>query len=446
MQNTSKYKLITGKVINSKFEDFKLNEISSEGQLMYINSKFIASLWEGAGACISILDKTNPHRVKHDIPLIRAHLQNVNDVRFSPFIPNLLSTSSDDGTIKLWQIPDQGLTVDIDTPVQKYDGHSKKVILSQYHPCSRDILASCSFDNSIHIWNIENGKSYCKLSTNDIMSSLDWNYNGSLIGTITKEKLVYVFDPRSGAVPLKFSAHESGKTQKMCWVDPNYFITTGFGKGNVREIKLYDIRDTVSAVSSLEIDHQTGVMYPWFDYDTGVIYIPSKGEAMLYFYEFSNGQIAKLNEFKTNDRPKSFSFVEKRFCDYKKNEMTMMFRYKENNLSFVSVYVPRKDGFDQSLWPETFSGESSITGEEWIKGENRERIKKNIEEVAGRGESEVVKIVKKESKVIEEPLEVQVEKLKDEVAKLKSEITKKDEINEQLRKEIDNLKDLLSKK
>ena len=41
---------------------------------------------------------------------------------------------------------------------------------------------------------------------------------------------------------------------------------------------------------------------------------------------------------------------------------------------------------------------------------------------------------------------MQVEKLKDEVAKLKSEITKKDEINEQLRKEIDNLKDLLSKK
>lgn len=446
MQNTSKYKLITGKVINSKFEDFKLNEISSEGQLMSINSKFIASLWEGAGACISILDKTNPHRVKHDIPLIRAHLQNVNDVRFSPFIPNLLSTSSDDGTIKLWQVPPQGLTADMDTPVQKYDGHSKKVILSQYHPCSRDIMASCSFDNSIQIWNIENGKNYCKLLTNDIMSSLDWNYNGSLIGTVTKEKLAYIFDPRSGTAPMKFTAHESGKPQKMCWVDPNYFITTGFGKGNIREIKLYDIRSTESAMSTLEIDHQTGVMYPWFDYDTGVIYIPSKGEAMLYFYVFSNGQIAKLNEFKAKDRPKSFSFAEKRFCDYKTNEMTKMYRYKDNNLTFVSVYVPRKGGFDQSLWPETFSGESSITGEEWIKGENRERIKKNIEEIAGKEESEVVNIIKKNSTVIEEPLEVQVKKLKDEVAKLKKEVTEKDEINEQLRKEIENLKDLLNKK
>ena len=447
MQSSSKYKLITAKPINARFEDFKLNEITSEGQLMSINSKYIASLWEGAGACISVLDKTKPHRVAHDIPLIRAHLQNVSDVRFSPFIPNLLSTSSDDGTVKLWQIPAEGLTKDMENPVQKYAEHSKKVVLSVYHPCSSDIIASCSFDNSIHVWNIENGKTYCKAETGDVMSSLDWNYNGSLLGTITKEKMAYVIDPRQSKVSIKTSAHEGGKTQKMLWVDKDFFITTGFGKGNVREIKLFDIRIPTSAVSTLELDHRTGIMYPWYDYDSGVICIPSKGEAIIQFYGYSNGSIAKLNEYKATDRPKSFAFSEKRFGDYQHNEMSMMYRYKDNNLTFLSVYVPRKGGeFDPALWPDTFAGESSISGDDWAKGENKEKILKNIKEVAGKGESAKVSIVKKESKVVEDPLDVQVKKLKEEVAFLKSEIVKKDEINSQLRKEIDNLKDLLNKK
>lgn len=461
MQSTSKYKLITTKLINSKFDDFKLNEIPSDGQLMSVNGTFIASCWQAAGGCISILNKSNPHRVYCDIPLIRAHMRNINDVRFSPFITNLLSTASDDGTIKLWQVPDEGLTADMTQEVQKYSLHGKKVILTQYHPCSCDIIASISADNSIHVWNICNGKQYFNVSTKDSMSSLDWNYNGSLLGTITKEKLAYIIDPRQGCTVLTANAHEGSKTQKMLFVDPNYFITTGFNKSNARELKLYDIRNCSSsgALMTKHIDNQTGNMYPWYDEETKVICVPSRGEAMIHFYSFDEGTINKLNQNKLATNSKSFTFSEKRFSDYKTNEMSRMYKYKENALELVSIYVPKKGGmYDKSLYPDSFAGISSISGDDWANGGNAEVVRRDFDEVVGgyvgvvsssSGSSSGMNgsnIVKKESVVVEESLEVQVTKLKKEIERLNKIIEEKDAINDQLRKDNDNLRDLLNKR
>ena len=75
----------------------------------------------------------------------------------------------------------------------------------------------------------------------------------------------------------------------------------------------------------------------------------------------------------------------------------------------------------------------------------KNKVKKKITDIKPPSNSGV-NIVRKDTEKIEEPLEVQVEKMKEEIKELNQKIKEKDEINEQLRKEIDRLKDLLSKK
>lgn len=49
-------------------------------------------------------------RLEADLPLIKGHAGPVVDFDFSPFNDSLLATASEDATIKLWLIPDEGIT------------------------------------------------------------------------------------------------------------------------------------------------------------------------------------------------------------------------------------------------------------------------------------------------------------------------------------------------
>jgi coronin-1B/1C/6 len=49
-------------------------------------------------------------RLEADLPLIKGHAGPVVDFDFSPFNDSLLATASEDGIVKLWLIPDEGVT------------------------------------------------------------------------------------------------------------------------------------------------------------------------------------------------------------------------------------------------------------------------------------------------------------------------------------------------
>ena len=420
---------MVGAELPQKWTDFNLSENTSDGNLICGNLNFIAASWNAAHSPIAILDINNPIRVPSNVPLIRAHKAYINDLKFSPFIPNLLASCSDDGTIKFWQIPEGGLTKDLDKETQIYRGHHKRVILSQFHPCSRDIMGSCSFDNSIQVFSITTGKTYCKVTTKDRISSLDWNYNGSLIGIMNSDKNAYIYDPRGNKEVLHTKAHGSQKCQKMVFVDPNYFSTTGFDNGK-REIKLFDMRNFEKPVNTLIIDSSSGVMFPFYDYDSHCIFIPGRGEQTIYFYAFNEGNISKLNdEYKMPISPKSFGMLEKCFVDYENCEMTRLLRWDDNALGMTSLRVLRQNGFDPDLYPATFIGESALSGDEWASGVDKDQIKGDITKRT-ENKNTNVKIIKSEDP----------DELKAEIARLNEELKKKDEEIAKLKEELEEKK------
>lgn len=80
------------------------------------------------------------------MPLIKGHAGPIVDFEFSPFNDQLLATASDDGLIKLWIIPEEGITKDVSEQDAELRGHAKKLIFAKFHPVADYTMASTGAD------------------------------------------------------------------------------------------------------------------------------------------------------------------------------------------------------------------------------------------------------------------------------------------------------------
>lgn len=60
--------------------------------------------------------------------MINGHQGAVLDTAWNPFNEHQLATGSDDATVKIWDIPAEGLTDHIKESVQTLTGHSKPYV------------------------------------------------------------------------------------------------------------------------------------------------------------------------------------------------------------------------------------------------------------------------------------------------------------------------------
>ncbi len=53
--------------------------------------------------------------------------------------------------MKIWEIPEGGLTERLTTPLQTLSGHGKPVTLLHYHPTANNVIASASKDPNLKV-------------------------------------------------------------------------------------------------------------------------------------------------------------------------------------------------------------------------------------------------------------------------------------------------------
>ena len=83
------------------------------------------------------------------------------DLCFSPFHENLLATagagsSAGDATIKLWTIPEEGLTESTDENNGELCSHSSKINHLKWHPTADFTMASVSMKGQCKLWDVQN--------------------------------------------------------------------------------------------------------------------------------------------------------------------------------------------------------------------------------------------------------------------------------------------------
>ncbi len=190
------------------------------------------------------------------------------------------------------------------------------------------------------------------------------------------------------------------------------------------------------------MDNSSGVIWPTFDQDTGMLYCPGKGEGNIKYYEYANQNITYLNNYSSTIPQKSICWFPKRAMNYFKSEQQRAAKLTNNSIEYVSFRVPKRvstcslvpmcpcsyvpifsfshfpnalnflliygnclklpyftnfillysqfynilspyqnEGYHPEVYVDVLTGEAGGTLDEWMKGENKLALRKSIDQI-----------------------------------------------------------------
>lgn len=356
------------------FSNMRLSTVTGEQNYIKANNLYFAVGLQGGGGPFAVMNLNKPGRCEEGLPIVTGHSAPVLDFDFSPFHEQLLASCSEDQTVKIWRIPEGGLVANLETPEVDLQGHGRKVTLLRFHPTASNVLASISADQTVKLWDIEKGSEINTLANahDSLIQDIVWDYTGSMYATSSKDKNVRICDARSLTVASTFAAHEGSKSTKMTYLgNLEKLVTVGFTRQSQRQFKIWDPRNLSAEVKRIDIDQAAGVIMPFFDPDTSLLYLAGKGDGNIRYYEVvsDNPFCFPISEHRSSVSAKGMAWVPKRGLNIKGCETARLLKLTSNSVEPLSFVVPRKsEAFQEDIYPDTFSGEASCTADEWLSG------------------------------------------------------------------------------
>ncbi|KAJ7372160.1 Coronin-1C [Desmophyllum pertusum] len=360
------------------YEGFSVSGNAVESPYCAVNPKFLAIILKSSGGgAFLVLRHDEVGRMDPEHGRVGGHKQDVLDVAWNPFDDNMIASCSEDATVKIWHIPDQGLDKEIlTTPLISLEGqHQKKVQQILWHPVAANVLLSASWDPVIVIWNLETAEAVVEIDCHpDIIFSVSWNANGSLIATTCKDKKIRIIDARKGNVIHEADGHEGAKPQRVAFCSEfGYLFSAGFSKMSTRQYAIWNV-ETLEQLALEEIDQSNAVLFIHYDPDTKMIYLAGKGDSIIRYYELApeSPHCHWLTNYSSNVPQRGVCYMPKRGCNVKINEVAKCFKLvAKGYCEPVSFTVPRKSElFQEDLFPPTQSDEHSLTADEWFDGKD----------------------------------------------------------------------------
>lgn len=390
---SSKFRHVFGTAAKPEkcFQDVRISKGPHESNMSAVNCKFLAVVLEAqGGGSFIVLQPSHPVRVTQDHPKVGGHTKPVLDVAWNPFNDNMIASASEDCTIKLWDIPDGGLTKNMtaDDSILTLEGHQRKVQHLQWHPSAENVLMSAGADNILFVWNVGTGEVLVEITVHpDMIFSISWDYNGSRIATTCKDKKIRVFDARSGDVLQEGKGHEGTKPSRVVFCGQrNRLFTTGFSRSSERQFALWNPEALDQALVTENIDQASGVLFPFWDEGTHMVYLVGKGDSQIRYFEVDeHDKVHFLSMYQTNIPGRSVCAMPKKDLDYMKCEVMRFFKLQHTKsiVEPTSMTVPRKaDTFQDDIFPPCPSGEPALTAEEWLDGTDADpKLKSFVEGV-----------------------------------------------------------------
>ncbi|XP_060060060.1 coronin-6 isoform X2 [Erinaceus europaeus] len=480
----SKFRHVFGQAAKADqaYEDIRVSKVTWDSSFCAVNPKFLAIIVEsGGGGAFMVLPLAKTGRVDKNYPLVTGHTAPVLDIDWCPHNDNVIASASDDTTIMVWQIPDYTPVRNITEAIITLEGHSKRVGILSWHPTARNVLLSAGGDNMIIIWNVGTGEVLLSLDDMhpDVIHSVCWNSNGSLLATTCKDKTLRIIDPRKGQVvaerarphegarplravftadgkllstgfsrmserqlalwdPERFAAHEGMRPMRAVFTRQGHIFTTGFTRMSQRELGLWDpvtqldaggvcpggwhhgrgpaphpqacppgegwgpaahrahthpcpavlrrlkepcwrphLNNFEEPVALQEMDTSNGVLLPFYDPDSSIVYLCGKGDSSIRYFEITDEPpfVHYLNTFSSKEPQRGMGFMPKRGLDVSKCEIARFYKLHERKCEPIIMTVPRKsDLFQDDLYPDTPGPEPALEAEEWLSGQDAEPV------------------------------------------------------------------------
>ncbi|KAG8531427.1 uncharacterized protein KY384_003056 [Bacidia gigantensis] len=391
----SKYRHVFGQTTKKEqcYNNIKISGNAWDTNLVKANPQYLSVNWEaGGGGAFAVIPLSEKGRLPDHIPLFRGHTAVVLDTDWSPFNDSFLASASDDGKVGLWKVPedfairtdDEEELKDI-APVKKLTGHSKKVGHVLFNPSADQVLATSSGDYTVKIWDVEAGKSKLTLNVGDIIQSLTWSANGSLLATTSRDKKLRIWDTRQQKPAHEGAGHGGTKASRAVWLGENDRIaTTGFSRMSDRQLALWDIRQPAAPKEGFErLDTQSGICMPFWDDGTQMLYLAGKGDGNIRYFELQNDKLEFLSEYKSVEPQRGVAFLPKRGVNIREKEVMRAYKtVGDNYVEPISFFAPRRaEGFQADIYPPTVGSKPAMSSAEWFGGKEALPPKIDLESV-----------------------------------------------------------------
>lgn len=372
---SSKYRHIFGTPQKDSYNSIKVTRNSADSTFCAVNSKFVAIVVQGAGGgpfIVLPLEKTG--RLPTTPPTVNGHKDKVIELAWSPFNDNVIASCSEDCSIMLWEIPDEGLKETITEPLVTLAKHEKRVSLLQWHPTAENILASGGYDNKVLIWNCEEGECVFEIPHPDVPTCLSWSFNGSQLATTCKDKTLRVIDVRQEKiVQEKKNFFAGSKPSKCVFLKDGRIFTVGFSRMSTRLYALWDSKNLDEPLVLEEIDQASGAIYLHYDPDNNVVFLIGKGDANIKYYEVTNEEpyVFYLSTYSSTTSQRGFAWMPKRGLNVTTCEIARCYKLTEDKCEPVSLVVPRKSElFQEDIYPPCASDDPALTAADWLNGKD----------------------------------------------------------------------------
>uniref|UniRef100_W5MJL0 Uncharacterized protein n=1 Tax=Lepisosteus oculatus TaxID=7918 RepID=W5MJL0_LEPOC len=125
-------------------------------------------------------------------------------------------------------------------------------------------------------------------------------------------------------------------------------FTTGFSRMSERQLALWDVNDLEEPMVMQEMDSSNGVLLPFYDPDTNIVYLCGKGDCSIRYFEVTAEPpfVHFLNSFTSKEPQRGMGFLCKRGVDVNKCEIARFYKLHERKCEPISMTVPRKVGAD----------------------------------------------------------------------------------------------------
>lgn len=125
--------------------------------------------------------------------------------------------------------------------------------------------------------------------------------------------MLRLFDPRSGKLLKEAKGHQATKPMRAVFMKDGRIFTTGFSKTGERQYALWD-PDKLEPLVMEDLDNSNGLLFPFYDEDTSMIYLCGKGDSAIRYFEYTTEPpyIHYLNTHQTSDPQRGMGWMTKR--------------------------------------------------------------------------------------------------------------------------------------
>jgi coronin-1B/1C/6 len=153
-------------------------------------------------------------------------------------------------------------------------------------------------------------------------------------------------------------------------------FTTGFSRMSERQYALWD--GHLNNIAIQEIDTSNGVIFPFYDPDTGIIYLCGKGDSVIRYFEVTDEApyVHYLNAYQSSDPQRGIGWMPKRGVNVNACEIARFYKLHTKGLcEIIPMTVPRKSElFQDDLYPDTVGDIPALSAEDWLAGRNAQPV------------------------------------------------------------------------